>query len=81
MVDMSNNFGKKEVCKVCQIQDTNNNQQHLLECIVLNCHSTPELVANKFTKYSDIYVEDPNKVVQISKLLYKSFQKREIFLE
>ena len=70
-------LGEKEVCKVCQVGDSN--QQHLLECIVL--HSTPELAANKFIKYTDIYGEDPDEVVKLSKLLYNSYQRREIVLE
>ena len=87
MIDVSEHFGKKEVCEVCQVVDSKNNQQHLLECIVLN--STPELVynsthdlpGNKFANYSDLYKEDPNKVLIVSKLLQKSFQRREILLE
>ena len=56
MVDVSENFGKKEICIVCQVVETKNDQQHLLECIALKStpellKDTPELPDNKFSKY------------------------------
>ena len=77
MIQVSDNFGKKEPCPICQIG--NNDQQHLLECDMLKSR-VPEAM-NDQVEYDDLYDENAMEVIKISKLLHTSYLKREVIME
>ena len=66
MIQVGDNFGKKEPCPICKIG--NNDQQHLLECNVLK--SSDPVVVNNIVDYDDLYGENAMEVINISKILH-----------
>ena len=80
MIDVSANFGKKEVCPICKTDE--NNQLHLLDCEGLDLDlDISGQITDKNTMYNNIYEEDSDVVIEVSRLLYKAYQKRDIILD
>ena len=80
MIQVGDNFGRKEPCPICQ--EGNNNQQHLLECSYLNIRNSDSVSDESYDKsYNDIYEENAEEVIKISEVLYKLYRKREVILE
>ena len=73
MIDVGDNFGNKGVCLICHIGE--NNQKHLLECKDLN------LDIDISYKYENTFEEDSDNVVDILRVFYKAYQKREVIIE
>ena len=74
MIDLRANFkfGKSDVsCRACH--QTEENQEHLLEC-----PESPELqdneVAQSVVLYSDIFGDNSEKLAEISKILHKKIK-------
>ena len=72
------NFGDKSMCPLCNVKE--DQQEHLLECILIKVRC-PKLMENRNQcKYSDIYSSDIKKENNVSELLLEATRSREIYL-
>ena len=74
--NFKNQFKNNYTCDLCKINM--DNQEHLLECKVLQ-HFVPE-IQNTHVKYKDIF-GNVEKIIPAAKLLYKVYNEREALLK
>ena len=78
MLNVKWNFGDKSMCPLCNVKE--DQQEHLLECILIKVRC-PKLMENRNQcKYSDIYSSDIKKENNVSELLLEATRSREIYL-
>ena len=69
MTQVGHNFGKKVVCQVCKLPNTQDDQKHLLlECVKVKVENTHEV------KYEDLFsdnVEKMSNAVQLFDIVYR----------
>ena len=76
MIKVAKNFGKKDQCPLCYLED--DDQNHLAECyaITLNDENNTQI-----EDIADIFSNDSSKIEKIGTHLYQRFRKREVLLE
>ena len=74
MVKVGKNFGKNNVCPLCNLHE--DDQRGLLDCIILklNCK---RLYDRKNQTYESIFSSDIEKQIDISKLMQQCLRTRE----
>ena len=77
MLNVAHNFGQQIKCRLCKIED--DNQNHLLECIIIKIESQ-EILNNTGAKISDIYSNDIEKQLSVTKLIDIAMRKRDMIL-
>ena len=77
MVKVNHNFGKKTLCKICNLGP--DDQQHLRQCVFMKL-KCPEILTST-EEYSDIFGENIQKMDNISKLFEKILRAREVMFE
>ena len=79
MLNVKHNYGIKGPCPLCSIR--NDEQSHLLECLVIKLEC-PEVFENKDNcVYNDIFSKDIDKMNNVAKLIHNAVRTREKLLK
>ena len=78
MLNVANNYGRKDQCPLCKINQ--DSQQHLIECLIIKI-TCPEIYNNVNIRYEDLYSDNTTKQKQITKLFETAIRKREEILQ
>ena len=74
MLDVKTNYGEKyflKMCPSCELED--DTQEHLLYCYILDDERT---VVEELPSYEELFSEDTNKQIRITRILKKRFTLR-----
>ena len=77
MINVQHNFGQNNKCPLYKLED--DKQEHLLECVIIKIAS-PEILNKTDAEFNDIYSDNIEKQIKISKLLYIAIRKRKAIL-
>ena len=77
MVNVGNNFGRQENCKLCNKKS--DSQEHLIQCSKLK-QEVREVRKNKDVKPNDIYSGSMQRKIAAVKLFQKAIRKRKEIL-
>ena len=73
MLKVGFNFGQKNKCILCNIENDEDN--HLVQCTIVKMNISDD---GDSLKFGDIYSHDMTKVTNISKILIKVMRMREV---
>ena len=74
MINVGHNYGRKIPCPICKL-NIGDTQNHMFNCIIMKI-SCKELYNNIETKYEDIFSQNLQKLLDISKLCESLARKR-----
>ena len=79
MLNVKSNFGDKSACPLCTLKE--DNQSHLLECLVIKLNS-PQVIENiDNCVYDDIYSTNISKLKNVANIIYEAVRTREKLLQ
>ena len=76
MTEMSNNYGQKIKCRICD--RGSDDQPHLSQCVILKLRC-PELLSTQ-VEYSDLFKSEVRKINNLTTLYEKLLRERELIL-
>ena len=74
MINVGHNYGRKVPCPMCK-SDNGDTQQHMFNCVIMKI-SCRELFMNIESKYDDIFSQNLQELINISKICESLARKR-----